>query len=369
MTASSFHLRIQGALPTKNQILLLVWLLLEEQVALHLLWKGSSPPVWMICDAVPLTTMDCNAPFDVTEIHVFPAILQPFLTNNACARSVTRTSPNCDPFQTLEQIIDQWWDLELEEHDQSWMLSPVNSAYTWSSVPAASSPTYVLARKGNSFHLLRSHGVLEVIWGHRQWTTAIALPKWINNYHCLGLLAQTCGPILTSSCAMWCENARLSEKLIECHIGSFLQVHIKTLCSDLVRIDLQAALQRSIQILHLPVHQLSDELVKMKVFVRQEVTCFSSATFDCTSSFENWWKVLMDEGRRVYSRKNFDTMIFHRHIRTVVFALFAARFEFLGASHWTPSTQMWDTLDLCGGDRRWITTISGSHIRSGSTPR
>ena len=30
-----------------------------------------------------------------------------------------------DPFQTLERIIDEWWDLELEEHDQSWMLSPV----------------------------------------------------------------------------------------------------------------------------------------------------------------------------------------------------------------------------------------------------
>ena len=101
-------------------------------------------------------------PSDVTEIHVFRVILQPSLTNNACAWSVTRTSPNCDPFQTLERIIDQWWDLELEEHDQSWMLSPVNSAYTWSSTHESSSPTYVLTRKGNPFHLLRPHGVLEV---------------------------------------------------------------------------------------------------------------------------------------------------------------------------------------------------------------
>ena len=159
---------------------------------------------------------------EVTEIHVFRVIMQPSLANNACAKSVTKTGPNFDPFQTLEQVIDQWC------------------------------------------------GVLEVIWGHRQWTTAIALPKWVNNYHCLGLLAQACGPILTSrneSCAMWCDNTRLSEELIECHIGSFVQVHIRTHCSDLVRIDLQAALQRSIQTLHLPVHQLPDELVKMKVFV------------------------------------------------------------------------------------------------------
>ena len=330
-------------------------------------------------------------PTDVTEIHVFRVILQSSLDNNACTRSVTRTSPNCDPFQTLERIIDKWWDLELEEHDQSWRLSPVNSAYTWSSSNELSSPTYVLTRKGNPFHFLRPHGVLEVLWGHRQWTTAIALPKWINNYHCLGLLAQACGPILTSSCAMWCDNTRVSEELIECHIGSFVQVHIKALCSDLVRIDLQAALQRSIHTLHLPVNTLHDDLVKMTVFVPQGVTCFSGASFDCTSSFENWQKALMEEGRRVYPGKNPDTMIFHRvhksieevcpvfepavkhfiladseeqeHTRTVVFAIFTARFEFFGASHWTPVTQVWDILDLCGGDRGWIIYHNNQRLR------
>ena len=166
------------------------------------------------------------------------------------------------------------------------------------------------------------------------------------------------------------------------HIGSFVQVHIRTHCSNLVRIDLQAALQRSIQTLHLPVHQLPDELVKMKVFVPQGVTCFSSETFDCTSPFENWQKALTDEGRRVYPRKNPDTMIFHRvhksieeicpvfepsvkhfilgdtdeqaHIRTVIFALFTARYEFICACHWTPITKVWDILDLCGGDHGWI---------------
>ena len=177
------------------------------------------------------------------------------------------------------------------------MLSPVNNTYSWLSATAAFSLTYMLTRKGNPFHNLRSHGVLEVIWSHRQWTTAIVLPKWVSNYHCLGLLAQACGPILTESCAMWCDNTRLSEELIECHIESFVQVHIRTHCSDLVRIDLQAALH---QTLHLPVHQLPDELVKMKVFVLQGVTCFSSETFDCTSPFEYWQKILTDEGRRVH---------------------------------------------------------------------
>ena len=233
--------------------------------------------------------------------------------------------------------------------------------------------------------------VLEVVWGHRQWTTAIALPKWINNYHCLGLFAQVCGPMLTPSCAIWCDNTRLSEELIECHIGSFVQVHIKALCSDLVRIDLQAALQRSIHTLHLPGNTLHDDLVKMKVFVPQGVTCFSGATFDCTSSFENWQTVLMEGGRRIYTGRNPDTMIFHRvhkaieevcpifepavkhfiladseeqeHTRTVVFAIFTSRFEFFGASHWTPVTRVWDILDLCGGERGWVIYRNNQRLR------
>ena len=105
-------------------------------------------------------------PTDVTEIHVFRVILQSSRDKNACTRSVTRTGPMSDPFQTLERIIDEWWDLEREEHDQSWRLSPVNSACTWSSTNELSSAAYVLTRKGNPFHFLRPHGVLEVVWGH-----------------------------------------------------------------------------------------------------------------------------------------------------------------------------------------------------------
>ena len=99
--------------------------------------------------------------------------------------------------QNLLRIIDEWPDLELEEQHQSWRFFPVNRACTWSSANELSSSAYVLTRKANPFHFLRSHGVLEVVWGHSQWTTAIALPKWINNYHCLGIFAWVCGSVLT----------------------------------------------------------------------------------------------------------------------------------------------------------------------------
>ena len=37
-----------------------------------------------------------------------------------------------------------------------------------------------------------------------------------------------------------------------------------------------------------------------------------------------------------------------------VFAIFTSRFEFFGACHWTPVTQVWDILDLCGGEKGWV---------------
>ena len=69
-------------------------------------------------------------PTEVTEIHVFRVILQSSWDKNACTRTVTRTDPMGDPFQTLERIIDEWPDLELEEQHQSWRLFPVNRACT-----------------------------------------------------------------------------------------------------------------------------------------------------------------------------------------------------------------------------------------------
>ena len=330
-------------------------------------------------------------PTEAAEIHVFRVLFQSSWDKNTCTRSVTRACPLSDPFQTLERIIDEWSDLEIEEENQSWRLSPVNAACTWSTTDVLSSPAYVLTRKGNPFHSLRPHGVLEVVWEHRQWTTAIALPKWINKYHCLGLFAQVCGPMLTPSCAIWCDDTRLCEELVECTIGSFVQVHIKGCYSDLVRIDLQASLQRSIHTLHLPDRSLQDDLVQMKVFVPQGVTCFSGATFSCTSSFENWQTVLREEGRRIYPGRNADNMIFHgvhqaieevcpifepavkhfiladadeqEHTRTVVFAIFASRFEFFGACHWTPTTRVWDILDLCGGEKGWIIYHNNRRLR------
>jgi len=63
-----------------------------------------------------------------TEIHVFRVILQTSLDKKACTRSVTPAGPMSDPVQTLEQIIEEWWDLEVETQHHSWKLTPVNEA-------------------------------------------------------------------------------------------------------------------------------------------------------------------------------------------------------------------------------------------------
>ena len=67
-------------------------------------------------------------PSEDTEIHVFRVILQTSVDKKACTRSVTPAGPMSDPLQTLEQIIEEWWDLEIEEQDHSWMLTAVNRA-------------------------------------------------------------------------------------------------------------------------------------------------------------------------------------------------------------------------------------------------
>ena len=173
-------------------------------------------------------------PSEETEIHVFRVILKPSLDEQACIRSITAAGPLSDPKETLGKIIEAWWDLEVEEHDHSWKLTAVNQARTWSPDKDLLHPVYILTRKGDPFQHLRPHGVLEVSWGHRHWVTAVALAKRINNYHCLGLLKNACGPILGSSCAMWCDDARLREELIECKVGSFVQSYRYTLRPVLV---------------------------------------------------------------------------------------------------------------------------------------
>ena len=60
-----------------------------------------------------------------------------------------------DPLQTLEQIIEAWWDLEVEEQNHSWKLTAVNRARSWSPNKDLLHPVYVLNRKGDPFHLQR----------------------------------------------------------------------------------------------------------------------------------------------------------------------------------------------------------------------
>ena len=64
-----------------------------------------------------------------------------------------------------EQIIEEWYDLEVETQNHSWKLTPVNEARSWSPNRDLLNPVYVLTRQGDPFHLTRPHGVFEVLWG------------------------------------------------------------------------------------------------------------------------------------------------------------------------------------------------------------
>ena len=52
-----------------------------------------------------------------------------------------------------------------------------------------------------------------------------------------------------------------------------------------------------------------------------------------------------------------------KQTRTVVFAIFTSRFEFFGACHWTPTTRVWNILDLCGGESGWVIYHNNQKLR------
>ena len=54
--------------------------------------------------------------------------------------------------------------------------------------------------------------------------------------------------------------------------------------------------------------------------------------------------------------------------RAVVFAVFTSRYEFVGACHWTQVTQVWDILDLCGGDKGWVVYHNNRRLRHHKVP-
>ena len=201
---------------------------------------------------------------------------------------------------------------------------------------------------------------------------------WFRTFLCLG-------PILTSSCAIWCDNTRLSEELIECHIGSFVQVHIKALCAS-------SRKKRCNQRLH----------QKSMWLLAGRIPSFWPGRHGACSLEKVWMdrcrsghgKALMKKGRRVYPGKNPDTMIFHRvhksieevcpvlepavkhfiladseeqeHTRTVVFAIFAAKVWVLWRKSLDPCYPgvgiYWTCVEAREGGL-FITTISGSNIR------
>ena len=98
-----------------------------------------------------LVNYGLERPSEDTEIHVFRVILQTSLDKTACTRSVTPAGPMRDPVQTLEQIIEAWWDLEVETQNHSWKLTAVNGARSWSPNKDLLNPVYVLTRKGDPF--------------------------------------------------------------------------------------------------------------------------------------------------------------------------------------------------------------------------
>ena len=105
-------------------------------------------------------------------------IMKSSLGEKACTGSITLAGPQSDPDEMLGEIIEAWWDLAVEEQGHSWKLTSVNQARTGSPNKDLLHSVYILTQR----------------------------------------------------------------ELSEFCTRSFVQVHIETFISDLVRIELQAAL-------------------------------------------------------------------------------------------------------------------------------
>ena len=215
-----------------------------------------------------------------------------------------------DLVQTLEQIIEAWWDLEVETQNHSWKLTAVNGARSWSPNKDLLNPVYVLIRKGDPFHLQRPHGVFEVIWGID-----------IGSLRLLSLSGSTLITVWVSSIM---RVDQCSQIVVPCGVmkavsgKSWLSAILGLLCKCTSKLPfaiwfaLTCSLQRSMDTLHLPVKRLQDNQFMMKVFVPHGVTCYSSTTFVCIPQFENWQAVPIAAGKRAYPGRNPATMIYHR---------------------------------------------------------
>ena len=136
-------------------------------------------------------------PADEVEILVYRVVFT--ATNKTiCTKSVTSASPNCEPEEVISNLLTPWPDL-LAPGADTWRLAMVHPSRKQAREPELCQPTYIIIPASLPVLRRRPQCLLEVVWGHRSWIAAIAMPRWVNAYSCYALLRGLGGPVLEHS--------------------------------------------------------------------------------------------------------------------------------------------------------------------------
>ena len=320
-------------------------------------------------------------PTEETEIHTYRVLDAAAPMVKCCRRSVIPANPMSNPVRTIEQIIEAWPDLNFTEEEASWQLIEIDESRMKSYCNDLHCPSYILMlRNGGNLHF-RAHCVLEVTFRNCEYVEAVSLPPFIHAYVVMELLASSFGHILESNCRIFLNGNVLTEELVECQTGNFLQVDIFRVNSERVAADLRQMLCRYLWRVHLPLKTLADGQHLIQLFVPRGGTPFSGALITSQSSLENWSPALRHVARLAFPARDPDMQRFYRVHHSleqvqphseVVFSFILGELNELdddtcviivtvrtrestttGACMWPKSTSIWRLFDLCLTGRAW----------------
>ena len=172
-------------------------------------------------------------PTDQLELFVFRVVLS-VTSDTVCSKSVTSACPNSEPEEVIANLLVPWPNLLETQAAGTWRLTMVHSSRKQAKEPALCQPTYIITLPATPSLRRRPHCLVEVVWGHCSWFTAIAMPRWVNMYSCHALLYCICGPVLEGECKAFLNEALMTTELVECHTGSFFHINITWQVSDFI---------------------------------------------------------------------------------------------------------------------------------------
>ena len=126
-------------------------------------------------------------PTDQLELLVFRVVLR-VTSDTVCSKSVTSACPNSEPEEVIANLLVPWPNLLETQAAGTWRLTMVHSSRKQAKEPALCQPTYIITLPATPSLRRRPHCLVEVVWGHCSWLTAIAMPRIAVTHYCIAFV-------------------------------------------------------------------------------------------------------------------------------------------------------------------------------------